>query len=329
MAFSCIYASWWKSCENRKYSSKNATFSLSIFTLAFLSNFFEVTSINQLTIMASTIKPFVVYHPNQSTLIGLDVKIIENFAKRFNCEAKFIMTNESLLEIFSSNNRTIHFLCSVKHLYELNQKHIQSDLRLISHGIYLFFRKIDIFIGALGENLITSKYLLASNSYYHRAFTWCVRKCQPIPVKENLLHLCRDPKVYALFTVTVVAVLGAAYILQIFDPPPHMDWHRIFVNEFPCILGFPCHYYPTSSPHRVLFAFFLLASTLFVILINSVAFSFITTPILQPQIKSIQEIVGNEFNLVGNRFVLMKLQQKTEVNTDNFSVLECNENSGN
>lgn len=42
--------------------------------------------------------------------------------------------------------------------------------------------------------------------------------------------------------------------------------------------------------------------------------SFITTPILQPQIKSVEEIVSNEFNLVGNRFVLMKLFHKTEVN---------------
>lgn len=90
------------------------------------------TPINQLTVMASEIEPFVVYSPNKSELIGLDVKIIENFAKRFKVKVKFIMTNESLLEIFSSDDRTAHFLRSIRHLYELI-RHIPSDLhQLIS-----------------------------------------------------------------------------------------------------------------------------------------------------------------------------------------------------
>lgn len=186
-------------------------------------------------------------------------------------------------------------------------------MQLICLWTLFFSRKIDIFIGALGENLITSKYLLASNSYYHRASTWCVQKCQPIPKRENLLYLCRDPVVYAIFTVSVVAVLAAAYFVQQFEPPPQMDWHHIFINGFPCILGFSCHYHAKNNPNRILFAFFLMASTVFVIIINSVAFSFITTPILQPQIKTIQEIVSNKFSLTGDRFVLMKLLQKTEV----------------
>lgn len=96
----------------------------SISILTFLSNFLDVASINQLKIMASPIEPFVIYNPNQSTLIGLDVKIIENFAKRFNLETNFIITNESLLEIFSSDDRTTHFQRSVEHLYELFNKKI-------------------------------------------------------------------------------------------------------------------------------------------------------------------------------------------------------------
>lgn len=115
--------------ENNLLNMKCSSFS--ILSLTFLFNFIEVISINQLKIMASPIEPFVIYNPNQNTLIGFDVKIIENFAKRFNFEAKFVTTNESLLEVFSSDNRTIHFLRSVEHLYELiSRTHIQ---RLISN----------------------------------------------------------------------------------------------------------------------------------------------------------------------------------------------------
>lgn len=171
-----------------------------------------------------------------------------------------------------------------------------------------------MFIGALGENLITSKYLLASTSYYHSVFVWCVRKAQPIPVSDNLLHLCRDPWVYATFTASVIAVMCTSYFLQQFEPSS-WDWHKIFVNGFCSILGFPSQANTKTHCNRVLFAFFLMASTLFVICLDSVAFSFITTPIMKPQIKTVAEIVSNEFNLVGNGFVSMKLHQKTEVNT--------------
>lgn len=119
-------------------------------------------------------------------------------------------------------------------------------------------------------------------------------------------------------------MLCAAYYVQQCEPPPRMDWHRIFINGFPMILGFSCQYHPKSDANRVLFAFYLMGATLFVIIINSVALSFITTPIFQPQIETIQEIVSNEFNFVGNKFVLMQLLQKPEVNILLFSVLECN-----
>lgn len=170
-----------------------------------------------------------------------------------------------------------------------------------------------MFIGALGENLITSKYLLASTSYYHSVFIWCVKKSGPIPVRENLLHLCHDSKVYAVFTVTIFALLCAAYFVQQFEQPPQWDWHRIFVEGFGGFLGFSCNYRAKNNANRMLFAGLLLASTLFVININSVAVSFISTPILKPQIKTVEEILGKEFDLVGNRLVLMKLLEKTEV----------------
>lgn len=91
----------------------------SVLILVFLINSFGTTPINQLTIMASPIEPFVAFSPNRSTPIGLDVKIIENFAKRFKLKVNFIMTNKSLLEVFSSDGRAVPFLRSVKHLYEL------------------------------------------------------------------------------------------------------------------------------------------------------------------------------------------------------------------
>lgn len=105
-----------------------------ILILIFLIKSFGTTPINQLTIMATPIEPFVAFSPNQSTPIGLDVKIIENFAKRFKLKVNFIMTNKSLLEIFSSDGRAVPFLRSIKHLYVL----INAVFKLFTRTIYSF-----------------------------------------------------------------------------------------------------------------------------------------------------------------------------------------------
>lgn len=164
----------------------------------------------------------------------------------------------------------------------------------------------------MGKNIITSKYLLASKSYYHSAFRWCVKKRQPVPQRENLLYLCRDSRVYFLFVMFLLTSQWLTYFGQQFEET-QLDWHRIFAHGFAAVVGFPGPYFPKNSANRVLYAFFLLAYQLFVIIISSVALVFVTTPILQPQIESVREIVSKEFKLVGNQFVFTKLLEKSQV----------------
>lgn len=60
----------------------------------------------------------------------------------------------------------------------------------------IIFRKIDIFIGALNENLQTRQNLSASWSYYQDSLTWCVQLKKPFPKWQNIFKLCRDWHVY-------------------------------------------------------------------------------------------------------------------------------------
>lgn len=41
---------------------------------------------------------------------GLDMKIVENFGKKFDLQIEYVKTNESLNEIFSSEDRIRNFL---------------------------------------------------------------------------------------------------------------------------------------------------------------------------------------------------------------------------
>lgn len=51
--------------------------------------------------MASLSQPFVIFDEETSTLKGLDVDIINNFAKKYNFHVDFVIANESLNGAFS------------------------------------------------------------------------------------------------------------------------------------------------------------------------------------------------------------------------------------
>lgn len=179
--------------------------------------------------------------------------------------------------------------------------------------IEFIFSEIDIFIGALDENLITNKHFVASRPYYRDRLTWCVQNRKPIPLWQNLLHICHNPIIWAVFFVEVMIEIGFVYCLEQFEHHPKWDWHRIFFDGLRIHMGFSCVYKPTNNATRVLFLFILFACTIFTITICSTVLEFITSPILSVQVKSITEIISKRFTLVGGRFELLKVSEQIEV----------------
>lgn len=53
-----------------------------------------------ITVMASVAEPFVIYDRKSSTLKGLDVDIINNFAQKHKLNVKFVLTDEIPNEVF-------------------------------------------------------------------------------------------------------------------------------------------------------------------------------------------------------------------------------------
>lgn len=84
---------------------------LTIF-LNFNAHYLEAKLSHKLTVMASQIKPFVFYE--NRLLKGLEVDMIENFAKQFNLSIEYIVTNESLNEIFNSKDHAEKWFKSIK-----------------------------------------------------------------------------------------------------------------------------------------------------------------------------------------------------------------------
>lgn len=170
----------------------------------------------------------------------------------------------------------------------------------------------------MDETLITSEQLTASRSYYHDALTWCVQIKQPISNWKNIFYLCRDPLVFAIYTVMCTLVIFMGYFLQIFENiTPKWDWFRLtFAGVSPC-LGFASEYFANTIPNRIFFLFSLFGATLSFIVFNAFFLLFVTFPIYEHQINTRQEIIDNRFELIGDAFAFQHLKlQNDQVNAN-------------
>lgn len=174
---------------------------------------------------------------------------------------------------------------------------------------------MDVFIGALDENLITQKYFNASRPYYHDTLTWCVQVKQPIPIWQNVFHVCRDPLVFAIYTLMCFCVVLTGYFMQRYENfTPKWDWFRLtFAGISPC-LGYGSAYFANIIPNRIFFLFSLFGATLSFIVTNSFILIFVSIPIYEHQINIRQEIIHKRFELVGDAFAFQHLTMQNQVN---------------
>lgn len=199
-----------------------------IFLLIFLKHSSgTLVNRNNITVMISQIKPFAFYE--NETFKGLEVDIINNFAKKFNLNVIFSMSNITLKKIFNNSNEITKFAQSNENSYAFLKK---LNCGKLLHDIVLTnFRQIDIFMGAMEENLFTKNYFEASLYYYHDSLTWCVQKAKISPYWKAIFYLCNDPLVYLLLGLGCVIIIVVAYFLQQFEPKQKWDWNRFVVNN--------------------------------------------------------------------------------------------------
>lgn len=107
--------------------------------------------------------------------------------------------------------------------------------------------------------------------------------------------------------------MGFAYFMQQFERRRKWDFFGLFYNTVPLFLGFPSAIRPQNNAHRVVFASILLSTIIYVTIENTYVIKLFTSPIFHRQVKTIDEILEQKFNLAGSEFALQKLMQQNEV----------------
>lgn len=107
--------------------------------------------------------------------------------------------------------------------------------------------------------------------------------------------------------------ISSIYFLEQFEYHPKWDCHRIFFDGLRIHIGFSCLYNPRNNATRVLYLFILFACIIFTITVSSTLLQFMASPILSPQVETIQEIIDEQFSLIGGPFEYLKMTQQSEV----------------
>lgn len=174
----------------------------------------------------------------------------------------------------------------------------------LSKPFWFSFRKIDIYLGIFEENTKTSKYLIASRAYHQNSLTWCVQKKKQIPV--YLL-------VFLGLIFTLVLVVDLGYFMQQFEPRQKWDYFKIVISGVCLFMGSPSGYRPENNAHRLAYTFVLFGGIIYMGTISTLVLNLFTLSKYYPQIQTVEEILSDNFNLVGKKFALQKLMQQNEV----------------
>lgn len=161
--------------------------------------------------------------------------------------------------------------------------------------------------------MLTKKYFTSTISYYYDHSVWCVQKAKWMPISEVVFHICTDWVVFVVFALHGFLVTGYAYFMQQFEPHPKWDCFRISEAGFRVYTGFACPYKPKNSSHRFAAAAVFLGAFLFNVILCAKVIMFLTTSIQDIQIKSTEEIIKGNFQLVGDRFAYEKILQQNQV----------------
>lgn len=171
----------------------------------------------------------------------------------------------------------------------------------------------DIIGGGLDGNRLTNEYFVASYPYYYDELTWCVQKTRPIMTWENIFKLCNDPTVYISVSMICIVTIAFFYFMQQFENGSKWCWNRITFDGIRIICGFACELKPKMYSTRLFFGIVLLGCIPFVVTFLVTWLKCITTPFYEKQIASVEEMLHNRFEVVGNSIAFYHLKRQQQV----------------
>lgn len=176
----------------------------------------------------------------------------------------------------------------------------------------MIFSKFDLFIGGLYETNVTRNHLLSSRSYHSDSLTWCVKKQQPVAPLLQFFHICDDTIIWITYLLVAALIIALFYFFQQFEKSKY-GFYRILIVGVAYATNTTQSYNIRNSAHRILFISCTLASVLESIVFTTFCFKVQTQPYMKREVRTVDDILSNDIQMIGDRFALMQLQQQMMV----------------
>lgn len=161
-------------------------------------------------------------------------------------------------------------------------------------------------------------FLSFSKPYYQDELIWCIQRAKYYPWVINILWAA-TPECWILLIFGVGYISGfVIYIMIQFDVKyknrNQRDWHyTTWLVALPAVIAVNQRFRPTYWPLRMFYWLLLITMVVLWQIILFHCVRFIKIPILRPQISSINEIIEDEFRLVGSNEVLQLISSDDRV----------------
>lgn len=130
---------------------------------------------------------------------------------------------------------------------------------------------------------------------------------------ENIFKLCNDPAVYISLAMICIITIAFFYFMQQFETGPKWCWNRFTFNGIRIVCGFVCELKPKMYSTRLFFGVLLLGAIPFVVTFLACWLKCITTPFHGKQIASVEEMLHNRYEVVGDSIALYHLRRQQQV----------------
>lgn len=178
----------------------------------------------------------------------------------------------------------------------------------------------DLLIGGFSSRFPRSDKLISSISYDQDDLTWCIKKAVDFPAFVNLLLI--TPPFLWIAAISIGYIICALLYIYMqldwkYDRRNISSWSDSFLLIIlPAILGI--RNFTNHSEIRLYHALILIVAIISQLLIGANFYDYIQNQIPFHQAKSVQEILGNGFRLIGSEDVLTAIKENPSVSIQNI-----------
>lgn len=170
----------------------------------------------------------------------------------------------------------------------------------------ILFRSIELAIGGLTNDISLKTEFVFTLPYYSDDITWCISRAKHIPLYLNAFRYVKDSELYVMGIFAVFAAIIIGFLLTTFEEKP-IDYFEMSLIGISVVSNSATYFQPKRPCNRFLYMLTCYIGLLLVNIFGAYYVVALTYPIFEDQLDSVNSLIENKFQLMGDAYVLEKI----------------------